>query len=60
MDNEENILKQCRKEARRMGLKIYHSNEVGLFIIADAVNRWAVCSPMSIYNVRDWLKHYEA
>ena len=57
---QEQILNQCRKIARRNGLKIIQTTAVGLFIVADAKENWAVASPMNIYSVRDWLNRYEA
>lgn len=57
---QEQILNQCRNIARRKGLKVIKANAVGLFIIADARENWAVASPMNIYSVRDWLNRYEA
>lgn len=57
---QEQILNQCRNIARRKGLKIIRANAVGLFIIADAQENWAVTSEMNIYSVRSWLNHYEA
>ena len=57
---QEQILNQCRNIARRNGLKIIQTTAVGLFIIADAKENWAVTSEMNVYSVRSWLNHYEA
>lgn len=55
------VLRACRKEARRNGLKLVPERIVGLYSVADkATNQVISPRPMNPYSIQEWMTEYTA
>ena len=59
MMNMEAVLRECRKTARRNGLKLVPERMAGLYSVVDTVKNWTVSPyPMNPYSIHEWLTEY--